>query len=134
MIERVHEHLTAELRQNARTDTVFVLTAIALSIVILAINLGFASGEEAGDTAVMFVLIVFQLVVIVAVILGLLKGKSMRLSILQGLLRMYKDNAVESYYDESLLSGYSTRYHIFILVVVLLGVVSIVVPLIVTYV
>ena len=134
MIERVHEHLTGELRQNARTDTIFVLTAIALSLVVLAVNSSFAS-EEGGveSTVVMFVLITFQVVVIAAVIFGLLKGKRMRLVILGGLLQMYKDNGVEAYYDESLLKSYSTRYHIFIAVVVLLGVVSIVVPLIVNY-
>ena len=45
MIERVHEHLTGELRQNARTDTIFVLTAIALSLVVLAVNSGVTSHE-----------------------------------------------------------------------------------------
>ena len=133
MIQRVHEHLIGELRQNTRTDTIFILTAILLSLVVLGVNAGFAGSDEATGTIVMFVLIAAQLVIIAAVIFGLLKGKKMRLVILDGLLRMYKDNGVDSYYSESLLKSYSTRYHIFISVVVLLGVVSIVVPLILNY-
>ena len=31
MIERVHEHIIEELQQNARTDTVSILTAIFLN-------------------------------------------------------------------------------------------------------
>ncbi|MBA7606344.1 hypothetical protein ES703_13492 [subsurface metagenome] len=36
MIERVHEHVIAELQQNTRTDTIFIVTAILLNLIILA--------------------------------------------------------------------------------------------------
>jgi hypothetical protein len=44
---------------------------------------------------------------------------------------MYKDQGVDGYYDASLLGNYSTRYNLFILVVVFLGLIAIVVPFIV---
>jgi hypothetical protein len=43
---------------------------------------------------------------------------------------MYKDQGVDGYYDSSLLTNYNTRYNLFILVVVFLGLTAIVVPFI----
>jgi O-antigen/teichoic acid export membrane protein len=80
MIERVHEHLTGELKQNARTDTVFVLAAILLNLVLLGINSSVA-GEDA-------------------------------------------------YYSDRMLQNYSTRYTVFISIVVVIGVVSVAATLI----
>ena len=225
MIERVHEHLLGELKQNTRTDIVFVLTAILLNLLVLGVNSAVGSMEDmtpvsevdlsegshtlyvevrehdggwlpagrgtvtidfseppnaegirsentgtnggwmwyipsrsidvryrldnggyegwaitpqedstqAIQTSVMFVFILVSVVVNVAVIIGLMKGKRMRLVLLAGLLRMYRDKEVEAYYDQSLLASYSIRYHVFVFVIVFLGLVSIVVPLLVRY-
>jgi len=46
MIERVHQHLTGELRQNTRTDTIFIITALILNLVILAVNSNIAGGDD----------------------------------------------------------------------------------------
>jgi hypothetical protein len=35
MIQRVHGHVIAELQQNTRTDTIFILTAILLDLLSL---------------------------------------------------------------------------------------------------
>ena len=225
MIERVHEHLLGELKQNTRTDTVFVLTAILLNLMVLGVNSAVGSmdgmtpvseldlsegnhtlyvevrehdggwfpvggrtvtidysqpprvegirSEETGtnggwmwhipsgsidvryrlddggyegwavtpqesstqaiQTSVMFIFILVSLVVNFAVIFGLMKGKRMRLVLLAGLLRMYKDKEVEAYYDQSMLASYSVRYHVFVFVIVFLGLVSIAVPLLIRY-
>ena len=45
MIERVHEHLLGELRQNTRTDTIFIVVAILLNIAILGSNTAVGSWE-----------------------------------------------------------------------------------------
>ena len=220
MIERVHEHLLGELKQNTRTDTVFVLTAILLNLLVLGVNsvvgsidgttpvaeTDLSAGEHilyvevmdsdgwwqpagsstvtidfsrppqsekpydsspwvwhlpsgvvdvryqlddtehgrwavteqesstaALQTSVMYILILVAVVLNLAVIFGLLKGRRMRMVLLDGLIRMYEDKQVEHYYDQSLLKAYTTRYHIFISVVVLLGVVAIVIPLLIRY-
>jgi len=70
-------------------------------------------------------------VVNLVAILGLLKGKQTRFKLLTGLLKMYKDQGVQGYYDPSLLSNYDTRYNLFILAVVFTGLISIVVPFVV---
>jgi len=133
MIERVHEHIITELQQNTRTDTVFIITAILLNLVILATNSIMAAGEEQSvtTTIVMVLFVCLVIVVNLVVIFGLLKGRQTRVKLINGLLKMYKDQGVEGYYDASLLSNYNTRYNLFILVVVFLGVIAIVVPFVI---
>ena len=70
-------------------------------------------------------------VVNLIVIFGLLKGRQTRLKLINGLLKMYKDQGVEGYYDASLLSNYNTRYTLFILAVVFIGVIAIAVPFVI---
>ncbi len=132
MIERVHEHIITELQQNTRTDTIFIITAILLNLVILATNSIIAGGDQSVTTTIVMVMFVCLLIVVnLVVILGLLKGKQTRLKLINGLLKMYKDQGVEGYYDASLLSNYNARYTLFILVVVFLGVVAIAVPFVI---
>ena len=38
MIEHVHKHITTELQQNTKTDTIFILTSILLNLVALGVN------------------------------------------------------------------------------------------------
>ena len=132
MIERVHEHIITELQQNTRTDTIFIVTAILLNLVILATNSIIAAEDHSATTTIVMSLFVCLLVVVNGVVIfGLLKGKQTRLKLINGLLKMYQDQGVEGYYDASLLSNYNTRYNLFILAVVFLGMVAIVVPFVV---
>ncbi|MBA7686390.1 hypothetical protein ES703_94834 [subsurface metagenome] len=132
MIERVHEHIITELQQNTRTDTIFIITAILLNLVTLAINSIIAAGEQSVTTTiVMFMFVCLLIVVNLIVIFGLLKGKQTRLKLINGLLKMYKDQGVEGYYDASLLSNYNIRYNLFILAVVFIGVIAIAVPFVI---
>ena len=132
MIERVHEHIVTELQQNARTDTIFVLTAIVLNLVALGINsIVAATNGDATTTIVMFAFVALVVVINFVAEVGLLRGKQTREKLLNGLLKMYKDQGVEGYYDQSLLSTYNTRYNLFMLVVLFTGLVAIIVPFIV---
>jgi hypothetical protein len=133
MIERVHEHIITELQQNTRTDTIFILTAILLNLVILATNSIMATtDEQTTTTTIVMVLFVALLIVVnVIVIFGLLRGKQTRIILINGLLKMYKDQGVEGYYDASLLSNYNLRYNLFILAVVSIGLIAVVVPFVI---
>ncbi len=132
MIERVHEHIITELQQNTRTDTVFILTAILLNLLALGINSAVASGSNKDATTwiVFFTFVCLVIVVNFVVEIGLLKGKQTRTKLLNGLLKMYKDQGVDGYYDASLLSNYNTRYNLFLLTVVVTGLIALVVPLV----
>jgi len=130
MIERVHEHIITELQQNTRTDTIFIITAILLNLLSLGVNSAVTSESDA-DTqtwVVFFSFICLVIVVNFVVIIGLLKGKQTRIKLINGLLKMYKDQGVEGYYDASLLTSYTTRYNLFLITVVFTGLIAIIVP------
>ncbi len=132
MIERVHEHIITELNANTRTDTIFVLTAIILNLITLGINSGIASGESSTtSTIVMFTIVALIIVINFVAELGLIRGRQMRKKLLNGLLKMYKDQGVEGYYDQSLLSDYRTRYNLFMLTVLFTGLIAIVIPFVI---
>jgi hypothetical protein len=132
MIERVHEHIIAELGTNTRTDTIFVLTAIVLNLITLGINSGFAqSNGERNQMIIMGTFVALIIVVNFVVEIGLIRGRQMRGKLLNGLVKMYKDQGVEGYYDPSLLSDYKTRYNLFMLTVLFTGLVAIVVPFVI---
>jgi len=132
MIGRVHEHIITELQQNARTDTIFILTAILLNLLALGINSAVAQGSNKNTTTwvVFFTFVCLVIVINFVVELGLLKGKQTRIKLINGLLKMYKDQGVEGYYDASLLSNYALRYNLFLFVVVFTGLIALVVPLV----
>ena len=89
--------------------------------------------NRATQMSVMFILFFLSVLLNFVVILGLLKGKKMRILLLNGLIQMYKDQKVAAYYDESLLKSYSIRYYLFISIVVFIGIISVAIPLIVRY-
>lgn len=132
MIERVHEHLLNELATNTRTDTIFVITAIFLNLLTLGINSGVASsasrGEGNAQTIVMFTFVALLIIVNIVAEIGLIRGRQTRAKIIGGLLKMYKDQGVDGYYDPSMLGDYRTRYNLFILAVLCTGLVALVVP------
>jgi hypothetical protein len=130
MIERVHQHIIEELQQNTRTDTIFIITSIFLNLLTLAVNSSIAQGKSASRTIVMLIFVSLTIVVNFVVIIGILKGKQTRSKLISGLIKMYKDQGVDGYYDSSLLTNYNTRYNLFILVVAFLGLIAIVVPFI----
>ena len=132
MIQRVHEHIIGELNVNTRTDTIFVLTAVILNLITLGVNSAIASGNDSGTTTiVMFIIVVLIIIINFVAEVGLIRGRLMRKKLLDGLLKMYKDQGVEGYYDPSLLGDYRTRYNLFMLVVLFTGIIAIVIPFII---
>ncbi len=132
MITHVHTHITSELQQNTRTDTIFILTAIILNLITLAVNSGMVekSRTESSTLVVMFVFVTLIVLVNIVVVIGLLKGRQTRMKLVKGLLAMYRDQKVDQYYDTSLLENYNIRYNLFIMVVVFTGIIAAVVPFI----
>jgi hypothetical protein len=132
MIEHVHNHITSELHQNTRTDIIFILTAILLNLITLAVNAGMSekSRTDQASLIVMFVFVCLIVLVNIVVVIGLLKGKQTRAKLLNGLITMYKDKDVDKYYDESLLGNYNVRYNLFIMVVCFTGIIAMAVPFI----
>ena len=132
MIEHVHKHITSELQQNTRTDIIFILTAILLNLITLAVNSGISENSRT-DNAMLIVMFVFVCLIVLVnlvVVFGLIKGKQTREKLLKGLIQMYKDKDVDKYYDMSLMGSYSVRYSLFIMVVTFTGIIAAIVPFI----
>lgn len=131
MIERVHEHIISELNANTRTDTIFVVMAIFLNLLTLGINSGVAAGGGNGtQMIIMFTFVALLIVVNLVSELGLIKGRQTRAKLLTGILKMYKDQSVEGYYDSSLLGDYRVRYNLFMLAVLFTGLIALIIPFI----
>lgn len=133
MLEKVYDHIIMELKQNTRTDTIFIIVALVLNFISLAVNSGVASDDGPASTWTMIILIALVVVVNLVVIFGLLRGKDSRSKLTHGLLTMYKDQNVDRYYDSSIISNYDKRYLLFILAVVFTGFTAIAIPLILKF-
>ena len=136
MLKQVHAHITSELQQNTRTDTIFVVTAIIFNLIVLAINSAIAS-EAVSENAnpandlILAVFIIMSIMVNGISVFALQMGKKNRKKLIRGLLEMYKDNKVAKYYDKELLSSYEKRYLLFTAIILCLAVTGIAVPLII---
>ena len=139
MLQKVHEHIVSELHPNARTDTIFVVTAIVFNLIVLAINSAVA-GEASSTYAnssndfILVVFIIMSLMVNGIAVIALNAGRQSRETLLRGLLDMYTDNEVAKYYDASMMTGYRKRYLLFIGVILCLALTGIAVPLIIRFV
>lgn len=133
MIEHIHKHIVAELQQNTRTDTIFILTSILLNLIALSVNSGIAeqSSEDKNLLIVMYLFVGLIILINSVVIFGLMKGKQTRIKLVRGLMQMYKDKEVDKYYDSGLIQNYNTRYNLFMLVVICTGMIAILVPFII---
>jgi hypothetical protein len=140
MLERLHEHITSELGQSSRTDTIFIVVAVIFNLIALGINSAASgaaavnrysgSGNLAADV-VLGIFIVMTLLVNAIALAGLYIGRQTRGKLLSGLVAMYADNQVDKYYDRSLISGYGTRYLLFGAVIIVLALTAIVIPLVI---
>ncbi len=133
MIERVHEHLLDELKTNTRTDTIFIITAILLNLIAASINAAFAEGTDLSDTLIFVIFAVLVVVINTVVFFGLSRGKHTRKKLLEGLLKLYKDQEVSGYYDASILGTYNFRYILFTVVVVATGIAALAIPIILRF-
>ncbi len=80
MIEKVHQHIINELQQGARTDTIFIVTAVLFNLIVLAVNSGVAGHAvsdkpSASDDIVLIIFIFLILVVNLVSVRALFAGK-----------------------------------------------------------
>lgn len=138
MLDKVHQHIINELQQAARTDTIFILTSVLFNLIVLAINSAVAGSavSEHGKSSDDVILIVFILMILVVnwvSIKALSSGKNTRSRLLNGLISMYKDNAVDRYYDPTILDNYNKRYSSFTIVILSIALTAIIVPLVIRF-
>ncbi len=131
MIEHLHDHAVSELRQSARTDTVFVVTTVLFDLVVLAINWVLAASDRTGGRVLIFALLIAATLMInFFAVKALGNGRRTRLLLLSGLAKMYQDSGVDKYYDAELLNIYRDRYNLFTAVIATLAMLAVIVPFI----
>ena len=140
MLKQVHEQITNELTQGARTDTIFIITAIAFNLIVLGINSGIAGSaadtynrDSTSEDILLVVFTILLMIVNAISVIGLQVGKQTRNTLLNGLIDMYQDNQVEKYYNPTLLGNYNRRYTLFTGVIACLGITAVIVPLIIRF-
>lgn len=127
MIEHLHDHIVEELKLNTRTDIIFVIVSIVLNLVLLAVNSTIAVGTK--EDVLVMIIFVFLIVIISFVAeIGLLKGRNTRSKLIKGLMKIYKDNSIDQYYDKDLIRNSEVRYNLFIIAILATAIVSIIVP------
>lgn len=135
MLERMHELMLEELRQTARTDTIYSSVAIALNLLVLAVSSAIGGDLDRNSSfSGWFSFAAFLVLIGISsyVTLGTLRrGQSIRQKLLSGLLRMYQDNGLHTYYDPSILEDSNARYRQYTLFVVSTAAIAILVPLLV---
>ncbi|MFH0764906.1 MAG: hypothetical protein V2A61_00650 [Calditrichota bacterium] len=132
LIERLHEHIIQELQQNSKSEMVFISMAVVLNLLTLGVNSGLAS---APSTNVIYAILIVTMALVVVVNLvawtGLRKGREAKLKLLNGLVRMYEEQNIAQYYDNSLLDAYSQRFSQYLIGVFATGIASLVIPVLI---
>jgi len=132
ILEKLHDHIVQELQQNARSETVFVVMALFLNIVAMAVNSGVAANQKDDSATVIFFVLTALVLVINAIAWGgLKKGQESKTKLLAGLVKLYQEQGVSQYYDSSLLEVYQSRYKMYLTGVIATGVTAIAIPVIV---
>ncbi|OGO16873.1 MAG: hypothetical protein A2Z15_00925 [Chloroflexi bacterium RBG_16_50_11] len=144
MKERIHEQISGELKQANKSDLVTIIIAIIVTFMLFGMAIGSAyasvsinfmglSGRvpevSALATIIMFVSIAAIIMINLYAVRALLQNKSRRAKLNEGLMKLYKDEGMDQYYDGSIFKSYETRYNTYAVIVGTVGALSVIVPL-----
>jgi hypothetical protein len=120
------------------------LALFPVAAIFAAASVGSITGSLSGGLAglrsatfnttpaiIMFVCILTILAIDWFAVRTLMNNKKQRAKLNEGLMKLYKDEGVDQYYDGSIFKSYETRYNLFAVIVAAVGVLSILVPLII---
>jgi hypothetical protein len=151
MKERIHEQISHELKQATRLDMKIVVLDIVVSLILFFLAMGFAASTvgsitqglaggliaprsvslNTAPTIIMFILILTILAINWFSIRALLNNKKQRAKLNEGLMKLYKEEMVDQYYDGSIFKSYETRYSLFAVILAAVGAMSIIAPLVI---
>jgi capsule polysaccharide export protein KpsE/RkpR len=147
MKERIHEQISNELKQASRMDTIVVIVAIVVSFILFSLAMGFAFAStgsimssitgmatksvNTAPTIIMFICIAATVAIDLCAVRVFLKNKARRAKLNEGLMKLYKEEGVDQYYDVSVFKGYETRYNLYTVILTAVGAVSVIAPLVI---
>ena len=136
MLPLVHAHMEKALHQQSKTDATMIVTAIVFDLIMLAVNsmVAGSAGQRARDHPngpndfYFYVFVLITLILNAITFSALNTSRESRNLLVDGLMRMYKDENVSMYFDARVMANYQKRYVHFEAVIFCLLVMSIVVP------
>lgn len=147
MKERIHEQISHELKQAMRMDTITVIIGLTVTLILFAAAAVFAAqttgsivgsmtgfkatGVNTANTIIMWVIILAIVAINLYAVRTLLKHKKQRGKLNEGLMKLYKDEAMDQYYDGSIFKGYEARYDLYVVMLGAVGAVSVITPLVI---
>jgi divalent metal cation (Fe/Co/Zn/Cd) transporter len=147
MKERIHEHLSNELRQASRTDTTIVIIAIVVSFLLFGMALGFGFStvsynydflSESQDikfnmytTVAMFISLVAIIMVNWFSIRSLVNNKKQKIALAENLGKLSQEEGANQYYDSNVSKGYGMRSNLFIGVSATIAATLVIIPVII---
>ena len=147
MKERIHEQISLELKQAMRMDTITVIIALTVTLILFAAAAvtassttgsivgsmtGFrATSVNTASTIIMWVIILAIVAINLYAVRTLLKHKKQRGKLNEGLMKLYKDEAMDQYYDGSIFKGYEVRYDLYVVMLGAVGAVSVITPIVI---
>jgi uncharacterized membrane protein len=146
MKERVQEQINHDLKQASRTDRLIIIIDIVLTLIMFIIALSFAYNSvgfnisilsaggstrtlSAYSTLIMFISLAAIIIINGYSIIALLKNKAQRSKLTDGLMKLYKEEGMDQYYDSSTLKSHETRYNVLAVILATLGAVTVILPL-----
>lgn len=147
MKERIHEQISHELKEAARLDKTIVIIDIVVSLILFSLSMGFAysstesiyggltgtrvSHLSVAPTIIMFVALATILAINWFSVRAFLKSKKQIAKQTDAIVKLYKDENMDQYYDGSISKSYETRYNLFAVIVAVVGAMSIIIPLVI---
>jgi uncharacterized protein (DUF983 family) len=146
MKERIHEQIGNDLKQATRMDTTITIIAIVVTFILLGVAMGFAFNttgvnySSSGTSSRVFVtyttIIMFISIIAIIAINGfsinaLFNNRARRAKLTDGLVKLYKEEGIDQYYDSSVLKGYEARCNLFTAVLATIAATGIIVPLVI---
>jgi cytochrome b subunit of formate dehydrogenase len=149
MKERIHEQISNELRQASRTDTTISVIAIVITFVMFGLALGFAFNTTRYNyginysssnpsmnvvtyaTIIMFVSLVAIVLINWFSILALSANKTRKTKLTENLMKLYQEEGLNQYYDDTISKGYEARRNLFTAILVTIAASGVIIPLVV---
>jgi multidrug transporter EmrE-like cation transporter len=147
MKERIHEQIGNDLKQATRMDIIIVIVAIVVSFILFSLSMGFAFAStnsvmstltkmaaksvNTAPTIIMFLCVGASVAIDFFAVRNLLKNKARRVKLNEGLMKLYKEEGMDQYYDGSIFKGYETRYNLYAIILTAVGAVSVIAPLVI---
>jgi hypothetical protein len=151
MKEQIYQQISSEFKQATRLDMKIFIVSIVVTLLLFFIAMGFAASSAGSITGTltgglvgprtatfhtaiaisMFVCILAIFVINWFSVRAILNNKKQRVKLTEGLMKLYKDEGVDQYYDGSIFKSYETRYNLFAVILATVGSLSIIIPLVI---